>query len=120
MVITTSTALHIYKLHNQCMEGQVIQEHIYIESTRSPSSLEYIFFFITRNRPEEFCFLVLSDFKNQTKENMTLPFPSPHSVEKTLSDSYVQPSHSIQTLAKDYFFLKHVKKALCPHNSDIN
>lgn len=40
-------------------------------------------------------FLVLSGFKNQTKENMTLPFPSPHSGKKDHSDLYVQPSHTV-------------------------
>lgn len=95
MVITTSTALHIYKLHNQYMKEQVIQEHTYIKSTTRLSSLEWIFLFLIRNRPEQFHFLVLSGFKNQTKENMTLPFPSPHSGKKDHSDLYVQPSHTV-------------------------
>lgn len=93
MVITTSTALHIYKLHNQYMKEQVIQEHTYIKSTTRLSSLEWIFFYFLLGTDQNF--LVLSGFKNQTKENMTLPFPSPHSGKKDHSDLYVQPSHTV-------------------------
>lgn len=51
----------------------------------------------------------------KTKGKHDLPFPSPHSGKKARRDFYVQTSHTeYGPQLQDYFFSKHVKKALCP------
>lgn len=51
----------------------------------------------------------------KTKGKHDLPFPSPHRGKKARRDFYVQTSHTVYgPQLQDYFFSKHVKKALCP------